>query len=102
MKHGRYVVETGKNHTVVYEGDNYQKAADRANFWDERQDTWLIDTKNEPHYWLNEIATEVEERMISVANRLDEAISQAQSALYRVSLHLSYEHRPTLLPRSRH
>lgn len=102
MKRRRYVVETGKKHVVIYVGDNYQKAVDRCNFFDERQDTWLIDTLEDPDYWLNEIAREVEDGLVSVANHIDEAISQAQFALYRASLRLPYECRPALLPRSRY
>lgn len=41
----RYVVTTGKARTVIYEGNNRQKAVDRANFWDERQDTWFEDRR---------------------------------------------------------
>jgi len=46
----RYVVLTtfnkGRTKTVVYRGNNYARAVECTNFWDEKQDTWLIDTRN--------------------------------------------------------
>jgi len=37
----RHVVTTGHLHTVIYDGHNRERAIEIANFWDERQDTWL-------------------------------------------------------------
>lgn len=46
----RYIVETEFMpgvRTVLYSGDNYAKAVERSNFWDERQNTYFIDTAME-------------------------------------------------------
>lgn len=46
MADKRYIVETefipGRR-VIVYRSNNYARAAETANFWDERQNTWFTD-----------------------------------------------------------